>query len=125
MLNRYLFTYYQYIYEYEINYFLFYRFRILPKCKNRTCSESNTIYDTLSLPPSANNANNNTSISNIYSSLNINDFQSSYDNGRLDGSQNIHLSSISLAKENNTENYRNYENTDQRSTEYANRFEKQ
>ncbi|XP_052088359.1 uncharacterized protein LOC127725439 [Mytilus californianus] len=89
------------------------RFRILTQCRNRTCSGSNTIYDTLSLTSSVNGADN-TSISNNYSSLNINDFLSSCDNRRLDGTQNIPLSTISTVQGNSTnvsENERNYENT--------------
>ncbi|CAC5426591.1 unnamed protein product [Mytilus coruscus] len=98
------------------------RFRILTQCRNRTCSGSNTIYDTLSLPSSVNGADN-TSISNNYSSLNINDFLSSCDNRRLDGTQNIPLSTISTVQGNSTnvsENERKYENTNKSRSEYAN-----
>lgn len=94
----------------------------MTQCKKSTCSGSNTIYDTLSLPSPANNTDN-ASISNNYSSLNINDFQSSNDNGRLEGSQNISLSTISSVLGNHSEVTKNeiqYENTNQRRTEYAN-----
>lgn len=67
----------------------------MTQCKKSTCSGLSTIYDTLSLPPPVNDADNNTSISNTYNYINANDFQSSYDDRRLDGSQNIHLSIIS------------------------------
>ncbi|XP_052088360.1 uncharacterized protein LOC127725440 [Mytilus californianus] len=98
------------------------RFRILTQCRNRTCSGSNTVYDTLSLPSSVNGADN-TSISNNYSSLNINDSLYSCDNRRLDGTQNIPLFTISTVQGNSTnvsENERNYENTNKSRSEYAN-----
>lgn len=102
--------------------YLFYRYRILTQCRKSTFSESNTIYDTRTLPSTANNADN-ASFSNAYSSLNINDLQSSYEYRRLERTQNIRLSTISSVMGHNTivsENDGNYENTNQRSTEYAN-----
>ncbi|CAC5361852.1 unnamed protein product [Mytilus coruscus] len=70
---------------------------ILSKCTNRTCSGANTISDTLSLPSTA-NVVDNTGISNNYSPLTINNFQSLIDNRRLGETHIIPLSTISTGK---------------------------
>lgn len=70
-----------------------YWFQILTQCKKRTCSGSNSVYDTLCLPSTA-TADDNTYISNNYSSFNTKDCKSSFDNKRLGETQNILLSTI-------------------------------
>ncbi|CAC5426589.1 unnamed protein product [Mytilus coruscus] len=93
------------------------RFRKLSQCTNRTCSEANTIYDTLSLPSTA-NVVDNTGISNNYSSLTINNFQSPINNRRLGETHIIPLSAISTGK--NTIVKETERSTNKRRGEYAN-----
>lgn len=95
---------------------------MLTQRRNRGCSGSNTIYDTLSLPSPA-NGTDNASFSHNYSFLHINNFQSSFDNRVLDGSKNIPLSTISTVQGNNKnvpENERSYENTNNYRSECVN-----
>lgn len=101
-----------------MNYDMFYRFRILSQCKNKTGSGVNTIYDSLSLSSSANV--DNTKISSNYSTLSMNNFQSQIDNRRLDETHIMPLSTISTVLENNTMSKETDRNTNRKRSEYEN-----
>lgn len=97
---------------------MFYRFRILSQCKNMTCSGGNTIYDTLSVPSSA--TDDNTRISNNYSSLKLNDIQSPIDNRGLDKTHIIPMTTINTKQESNAMVKETERNTNRRRSEYVN-----
>lgn len=93
---------------------------MLTQCKNSRCSGgANTIYDTLSLPSSA-NVIDNTGISNNYSSLNINDYQSPIDNKRVDETYIIPMTTTSTVQGYNIVVTETDRHSNMRRNEYAN-----